>query len=134
MLDLAEKMGLDDLISKSSKRDSPEHRAAFVRKMVIEGYRTGTLFDMVAVCLVEEGKEKWTIEDANEVSSFIGDLTDPADKQIVSDAITGIVVNFFAAARLSPVDSLFSSPQPGGEQTSTPEPTEEPSPVEHGPA
>jgi len=132
MMDLAEVTGLDALMVHASKSTDEESKDRAVRKLVIEGFRKGTLFDMVATALVEEGKPRWTREDADEISAMIGDLTDPTDKELITQALVGIISSFFAAARQSLANFQSSSVKAGAAEVFIHAQTEESSPADSG--
>lgn len=104
------------MIATARADDTPDVEARrnedMARKLVIEAYRTGTLFHVVAGWLTEVGT-KWTIKDANANGEAFGELTDEDEQTQLSTAFVEAITHFFTKAvrSLTPT-ATFSANQP----------------------
>ncbi len=84
-------------------------------KIILDAYRTGKLFELVAGMMVEDGV-KWTKQSAMENAEFFGNLTDTADKRALQDALVGVLLSFFVNAADFSVSSQKSSEKDSGSE------------------
>jgi hypothetical protein len=88
------------------------------QEILIQSYRSGKLFELLAGVLEEEGKE-WSPESADENAIMFSKLTDPEDKKALHGSLVGVVLSFFVAEdsslKISPKsseDSPAKAPSP----------------------
>lgn len=127
MHDLVNRMGLDEIDVTRFKDGRLDHE---VKKLVIESYRTGDMFNLLGAVLVEKGKElEWTEETAEENGELFKKARGEA-KQILERDAAFLLLSFFteglSSMKTSPSFSLESA---GNEETPS---TEEPSISETG--
>ena len=107
-------MGLFDLLKDRASRNEEE----IGRDLLIAALRTGRFHGIIAGGVLEEGKERWTIKDAEEVAEFLGDLTAPDDKSQLMTLFGEVLQRFFlGAASLMPT-ATSSTPTSEGSGTS----------------
>lgn len=78
---------------------------AFAQKTILDAYRSGKLFELVAGMLVEDGKE-WSPEAAKVNALFFAGLRDKADKEALHESMVAALLSFF----LNAVSSFSTSP------------------------
>ena len=137
VMDLADRSGFAGFLMDVAAKPGIAADRDIARQLIVKGYREGTLFDLAAAVLREENQEKWTEAHAAEVAEFLAELTDPADKQKLSDHILGMLLGFFAAARQGLAVSQPSAATPRSDPdtttTSSTGPTAAPSSAGTGP-
>ena len=67
---------------------------AATEKMLIQAYSSGTLFELLAGMLVEDGV-KWSPQQARQNAEFFANLEEPEDKANIQSALVGTVLSFF---------------------------------------
>lgn len=78
-------------------------------EVILNAYRSGNLFRLLAGMTVEEGK-KWTIKSAEENAIFFAELSEPEDKDAIREALIGILLSFFVdAEKFSAISRTSSS-------------------------
>lgn len=82
--------------------------AAKAEQVVLQAYRTGQLFHILAGILVEEGK-LWSVESANENAKFFAGLNTVADKKAIQGSVVAVILSFFVNEEGSFVISPKSS-------------------------
>lgn len=122
ILDLTERSGLTAFFSEAAAKPNEPVKPDIVRGLIVECYRKGTLWDLLAALLREEGKEKWTQADADATAEMFAELDDPEEKARAYDAILELLLGFFVAARESWRSSQPSAATPSG-PTLTPQST-----------
>lgn len=100
--------GLVEILSRGLASGEEQQIA---QRLIVEAYRTGTLFHVVAAWLAETGT-KWTVKDANANAEFFGDLTDEEDKSQLALIFAEAITNFFTRVVLSLTRTRTSSASP----------------------
>ena len=88
--------------------NTPDKLDVMATKCVEAAYESGTLYEILAGILVEDGK-KWTRESALANANYFGELTNPADKAAIQGPIVSILMLYFASGLASTETSLKSS-------------------------
>lgn len=112
----AQDMYVMDLVSNTEMEKMSVVSGADLNKMaekiLLDAYRSGNLFKILAGMVVEDGV-KWTPQVAEENAEFFENLTDPADKEALHEAMAGVVLSFFVNAegflRTSPKSSSVAA-------------------------
>lgn len=100
MMDLLERMGMNDFDPQSFAGPSKMQREAF--KLISKAYQSGVLFEMLGTALVEENKEEdWTPEVAEEVGELFRTTSDTKARQELERSVVVLLFNFFASALAS---------------------------------
>lgn len=99
-----DKAGLEKI---AATYNTPEHLDEMAQKLVFAAYENGTLYEILAGLLVEDGK-KWTIENAKANAEYFANLTNSADKQALQGPIVSILMLYFASGLVSNMTSLKS--------------------------
>lgn len=104
--------------------NTPDKLDVMATKCVEAAYESGTLYEILAGILVEDGK-KWTRERALANAEYFGELTNPKDKEAIQGPVVSILMLYFASGLASTATSLkFSetgseaSPEESSEPTS----------------
>ena len=97
--------GLFDILSKGLASGDEQKIA---QSLIVEAYRTGTFFHVIAARLIESGK-KWTVKEADANAEFFGDLSDPDDKAQLATAFAEVLTDFFTSAARSLTRTATSS-------------------------
>lgn len=102
--------------------DDPE---SFARKLSARLFGSGrdVVLEMAGALIVPEdlAGEPWTLERGRETAAFLGQLTDPDDKQRFQAVMLGVVADFFADG-LSYLESTRSSSAAGPALIESPAP------------
>ena len=107
-------MGLFDLLKDRANRSEED----IGRDLLVAALRTGRFHGIIAGGVLEEGKAKWTVKDAEAVAEFLGDLTAPDDKAQLMTLFGEVLQRFFlGAASLMPT-ATSSKPTSAGSETS----------------
>lgn len=87
-----------------------------VRQLIVEAYKSGTLFKLLGAMVTEKGTE-WTPEQAAETASLFKNTRDPKAKAQLHPALVGAILAFFeSAGSLGPISPISSE----GEESSRP--------------
>ena len=90
--------------------NTPDKLDQLAIKCVEAAYENGTLYEILAGILVEDGK-KWTQESARKNAEYFSDLTDQNDKNAINGPIVSILMLYFASGLVSTGTSLKFSEQ-----------------------
>lgn len=105
MMPLVRDAGLLGLAGKVQGAETGDDAESLLFR-VIESEHTLALLSGV---LVEEGKAKWTPDDARANAAFFAEISDPAECAALQRVLLGLVTDFFAIAGASPAISGDSS-------------------------
>jgi hypothetical protein len=90
--------------------NTPDKLDVLAQKCVEAAYENGTLYEILAGILVEDGK-KWTRENALANAEYFGELTNKNDKAALHGPLASILVLYFASGLASTLTSLNFSEQ-----------------------
>lgn len=99
-----DKAGLEVIAQRYSTPDKLDELAV---KCVEAAYDNGTLYEILAGMLVEDGV-KWTQETARKNAEYFADLTNSEDKIAIQGPIVSILMLYFASGLASSTTSLKS--------------------------
>jgi hypothetical protein len=100
-----DKAGLETIAAKYNSPDKLDEMAV---KCVEAAYENGTLYEILAGILVEDGV-KWTQDRARANAEYFSDLTNKEDKAEIQGPIVSILMLYFASGLASTGTSLKSS-------------------------
>lgn len=66
-------------------------------EVILNAYRSGNLFRLLAGLVVEEGK-KWSVKSAEANAIFFSELDEKEDKEAIREALLGVLLSFFVNA------------------------------------
>lgn len=68
-----------------------------VKRLILQAYKSGILFKLMAALVVEEGRD-WTPELAEEQARLFASVRDPEDKKQLQPALVGGLLAFFESS------------------------------------
>lgn len=77
-------------------------------EIILNAYRSGNLFRLLAGLVVEEGK-KWSVKTAEQNAIFFAELNESEDKEAIREALLGVLLSFFVNAEAFSKTSAKSS-------------------------
>jgi len=105
-MQLVSEAGLTEL-AKSFENDSDKNLEQVATRLVLQAFRSGKLFELLAAVLQGPGPTPWSIEQAQVNAKTFANLTDPKDKAALQGSLVGVILGFF----VSGVVSLKISPR-----------------------
>lgn len=110
MSERLEAADLDDLMDRFDPKAGKLDKAG--ESAVLQAYRNGVLFDVLAGVLVEDGK-KWSPEEAKRNAEFFANLEEEEDKAAVRGPMVATILFFFIGGIRSPEILVTSSRESG---------------------
>lgn len=82
----------------------------YVERLLTQVLQSNKVFKLLAGLLlpIEIAIDKWSLEIAEEIESFLKKLTDQRDKDIIKNLIVGLLIDFFQSGLISSMTSQKS--------------------------
>lgn len=123
-MQLVSEAGLTDLAA-SFEKDSDKDLETLATRLVLQAFRSGKLFELLAAVIQGPGPTPWSIEQAQVNAKVFATLTAPEDKKALQGSLVGVILGFFVSGVVSLKTSQKYSDSPKGPDAESPDRSEE---------